>query len=152
MVLTDGPGRYWNPVGTAPAGVALRLRVSDGSGETYVLPSPCRLTPAGWVNAATGAALTVHPTHWQLHVETLPSRRAWVRRLAKSSKWSSHRDCAGELRQIQERVLTVSLPKVDHSNITISRLTLEWGRPNFDPLSIGTCARHSTAPRASPAR
>lgn len=77
--MSPAPQRYWKQIDTAPVGVPLRLIVADRSGY-HALPYPCRLTAAGWVNACTGAALTVRPTHWQLHVETLPSERAWARR------------------------------------------------------------------------
>jgi hypothetical protein len=72
--------RYWKRVEAAPVGVALRVIVANRSGEHYALPYPCSLTAAGWVNAATGISLALRPTHWQLHVETLPSKRAWIRR------------------------------------------------------------------------
>jgi hypothetical protein len=66
---------YWKSIETAPPDVALQVRVSDGSSD-YVLPYPCKLTPAGWVNAATGSLLTVRPTYWKLYVETLPRSKA----------------------------------------------------------------------------
>src|SRR5262249_36546871 len=69
--------RYWKRVQAAPMGVALRVLVTNRSGDHYVLPYPCSLTAAGWVNAATGISLTLRPTHWQLYVETLPNKRAW---------------------------------------------------------------------------
>src|SRR5262249_32612039 len=72
--------RYWKRVEAAPMGVALRVLVTNRSGDHYVLPYPCSLTAAGWVNAATGISLALRPTHWQLYVETLPNKRAWVRR------------------------------------------------------------------------
>jgi hypothetical protein len=72
--------RYRKRVEAAPVGVALRVIVANGSGDHYVLPYPCRLTAAGWVNAVTGISLALRPTHWQLHVETLPNKRAWARR------------------------------------------------------------------------
>jgi hypothetical protein len=69
---------YWNSIDTAPAGVAVQVRVTDGSGDEYLLPYPCKLTADGWVNAATGSPLSVRPTYWKLHVETLP--RKWKRK------------------------------------------------------------------------
>jgi hypothetical protein len=72
--------RYWKRVQAAPMGVALQVLVTNRSGDHYVLPYPCSLTAAGWVNAATGISLALRPTHWQLYVETLPNKRAWVRR------------------------------------------------------------------------
>src|SRR3954451_580726 len=52
---------YWNSIDTAPAGVAVQVRVTDGSNDEYLLPYPCKLTPDGWVNAATGSPLSVRP-------------------------------------------------------------------------------------------
>ena len=69
---------YWNSIDTAPAGVAVQVRVRDGSSDEYLLPYPCKLTPDGWVNAATGSPLAVRPTYWKLYVETLP--RKWKRK------------------------------------------------------------------------
>jgi hypothetical protein len=69
---------YWNSIETVPAGVAVQVRVTDGSNDEYLLPYPCKLTPDGWVNAATGSPLSVRPTYWKLYVETLP--RKWKRK------------------------------------------------------------------------
>jgi hypothetical protein len=69
---------YWNSVETAPAGVAVQVRVTDGSSDEYLLPYPCKLTPDGWVNAVTGSPLAVRPTYWKLYVQTLP--RKWKRK------------------------------------------------------------------------
>ena len=77
--------RYWKLSEAAPHGIALQVRVTNGSGDFSGLPFPCRLTAAGWVNAITGTALVVNPTYWKLYVETLPSRRAWTRRSTRSS-------------------------------------------------------------------
>ena len=49
---------YWKSIETAPPDVALQVRVSDGASD-YLLPYPCKLTPAGWVNAMTGSPLAV---------------------------------------------------------------------------------------------
>jgi hypothetical protein len=85
MSMRNTLDRYWKLAEDAPLGIALQVQVTDGSGDFYVLPFPCRLTAAGWVNAITGAALVVNPAYWKLHVETLPSRRAWIRRSSKST-------------------------------------------------------------------
>src|SRR3954467_2032233 len=69
---------YWNSIETVPAGVAVQVRVTDGSSDEYLLPYPCKLTPDGWVNAVTGSPLAVRPTYWKLYVETLP--RKWKRK------------------------------------------------------------------------
>jgi hypothetical protein len=53
--------RYWKRVEAAPVGVALRVIVANRSGDHYVLPYPCSLTAAGWVNAATGISLALRP-------------------------------------------------------------------------------------------
>ena len=71
-------GLYWKSIETAPPDVALQVRVSDGSSD-YLLPYPCKLTPAGWVNAMTGSPLAVRPTYWKLYVET-PPRKATRRK------------------------------------------------------------------------
>src|SRR3954462_15783040 len=39
---------YWNSIDTAPAGVAVQVRVTDGANDEYLLPYPCKLTPEGW--------------------------------------------------------------------------------------------------------
>jgi hypothetical protein len=86
MAMRNTLDRYWKLSDAAPLGVALQVQVTDGTGDFYVLPFPCKLTAAGWVNAITGTALAVDPTYWKLHVETLPrSRRAWIRKSSKSS-------------------------------------------------------------------
>jgi hypothetical protein len=71
---------YWNSIETVPAGVAVQVRVTDGANDEYLLPYPCKLTPDGWVNAATGSPLSVRPTYWKLYVETLPRRKSWKRK------------------------------------------------------------------------
>jgi hypothetical protein len=65
-------------------GIALQVHVTDGLSDSYLLPYLCTLTAVGWVNARTGKALMVTPTHWRIHVDTLPSTRAWARRSSKS--------------------------------------------------------------------
>jgi hypothetical protein len=71
---------YWNPIDTAPADLAVQVRVTDAAGDEYLLPYPCKLTPNGWVNAATGSPLAVRPTYWKLYVETLPRKKQWNRK------------------------------------------------------------------------
>jgi hypothetical protein len=79
--MTTGHERYWNGVERAPVGVALEVLVSSGTRDTYLLPYPVKLTAAGWVNAVSGTPVSVRPTRWRLHVKTLPSKRAWARRV-----------------------------------------------------------------------
>ena len=71
---------YWKRIETAPAGVAVQVRVTDGSDHDYLLPYPCKLMEGTWVNAASGAPLAVRPTYWKLYVETLPGKNVWKRR------------------------------------------------------------------------
>ena len=80
MTIRNTLDKYWKSVEVAPVGIALQVQVTNAAGDLYVLPFPCKLTAAGWVNAVSGTALVVKPTYWKLHVETLPSKRAWIRR------------------------------------------------------------------------
>ena len=73
---------YWNCVATAPAEMLLQVLVNDGSGDDYLLPFPCKLTPDGWVKAATGSPLQVRPTFWKVHVKTPQGKKA--RKLKKA--------------------------------------------------------------------
>jgi hypothetical protein len=50
---------YWHTIDTASPDVAVQVRVTDAAGDQYVLPYPCKLTAGGWVNAVTGAPLSV---------------------------------------------------------------------------------------------
>jgi hypothetical protein len=68
---------YWKKIETAPAGVAVQVRVTDGSGDDYLLPYPCKLVEGRWVNATTGTPLAVRPTYWKLYVETLQRKKLW---------------------------------------------------------------------------
>jgi hypothetical protein len=68
---------YWKQIDTAPAGVAVQVRVTDGSAQDYLLPYPCKLMEGVWVNAVSGTPLAVRPTYWKLYVETV--RRKKVR-------------------------------------------------------------------------
>ena len=78
------------------------------SGDHYFLPHLCRLTGAGWVNAATGTPCVVTPTHWQLDIETLPSRRRG--HVGQSSRafalWRQNR--RGIRKQLTHRMLPLS--------------------------------------------
>lgn len=59
------PVAEWQPVSTAPFDRALEVRLGDGLGP-YPLLYPCRLVAnKGWVNALSGAALTVEPVEWR---------------------------------------------------------------------------------------
>jgi hypothetical protein len=66
---------YWKPIDTAPAGVAVQVRVTDGSAQDYLLPYPCKLIEGVWVNAVSGTPLAVRPTYWKLYVETVRRKK-----------------------------------------------------------------------------
>src|ERR1700675_570433 len=51
----------WLPIDTAPWEVDVTLLVTDGRGEPYRIPYPCKLTAAGWVNSPKGLLLEVTP-------------------------------------------------------------------------------------------
>jgi hypothetical protein len=70
---------YWKKIETVPAGVAVQVRVTDGSDHDYLLPYPCKLMEGTWVNAVSGTPLAVRPTYWKLYVETLPGKKTWKR-------------------------------------------------------------------------
>ena len=81
---------YWKKIETAPAGVAVQVRVTDGSDHDYLLPYPCKLMEGTWVNAASGTPLAVRPTYWKLYVETLPGKNVWnADRLPSCACWRS---------------------------------------------------------------
>jgi hypothetical protein len=54
----------WKPIDTAPIDQDVALVVTDG-GEPYVLPSPFKLTAAGWVSSSKGTPLVVTPLQWR---------------------------------------------------------------------------------------
>lgn len=54
----------WQTIANAPFGHDLEVAVVEGT-EAHRLIVPCRRTPTGWINAATGRRLDVHPTHWR---------------------------------------------------------------------------------------
>ena len=62
--LRDDFSMEWEPVITAPYGVDLELAVVDGNG-IHAVVFPCRRMVHGWVNAASGASVELHPSHWR---------------------------------------------------------------------------------------
>ena len=42
----------WKPIDTAPLDQAVTVLVTDGRGEPYPIPYPCKRTAAGWVAGA----------------------------------------------------------------------------------------------------
>jgi hypothetical protein len=59
----DGP-MQWQPVITAPYGADLEVAVINGTG-THALVFPCRRGVYGWIDAASGEFVEVHPSHWR---------------------------------------------------------------------------------------
>ena len=55
----------WLPIDTAPLEEEVTLLVTDGRGDPYRIPYPCKRTVGGWVNASKGTALAVRPIQWK---------------------------------------------------------------------------------------
>jgi hypothetical protein len=55
----------WKPIDTAPFDQDVRVVVSDGRGDPYLMPHPCRRTAAGWVSSGKGTPLVVTPIRWR---------------------------------------------------------------------------------------
>ncbi len=62
--LPDGYAMEWQPIAKAPYGADLEVAVINGTG-THALVFPCRRGVYGWINAASGASVEVHPSHWR---------------------------------------------------------------------------------------
>ena len=58
----------WRPIDTAPSDQDVKLVVTDGRGDPYLLPHPCRRTMAGWVSSSKGTPLVVTPLRWKPYV------------------------------------------------------------------------------------
>jgi hypothetical protein len=55
----------WLPIDAARFDEDVLLQVTDGRGEPYKLPSPCRLTASGWISSTKGTPLAVAPVKWR---------------------------------------------------------------------------------------
>ena len=55
----------WMPIGSAPLDRDVQLVVTDGRGEPYMLPKPCRPTADGWVSSSNATPLVVTPVKWK---------------------------------------------------------------------------------------
>jgi hypothetical protein len=62
-VLEDTFG--WRSIDIAPLDEDLTLLVTDGQGEPYRFPHPCKRTAAGWVRSDRETPLTVMPLKWK---------------------------------------------------------------------------------------
>ena len=58
----------WRLIDTAPLDQDLTLLVTDGWGEPYPIPYPCKRTAAGWVNSGKGTPLAVTLLQWRPYV------------------------------------------------------------------------------------
>ena len=58
----------WRLIDTAPMDQDVTLLVTDGRGEPYCIPYPCKLTASGWVNSGKGTPITVTPLQWKPYV------------------------------------------------------------------------------------
>jgi len=54
----------WLSIDAAPFDRNLELAVIDAD-EPHALVFPCRRIDGGWINAETGKAIDVRPTHWR---------------------------------------------------------------------------------------
>ena len=61
--FTDEAG--WSALDAAPLDQDVKLIVTDGRGEPYILPHPCRRTAAGWVSSNKRTPLAVTPVKWK---------------------------------------------------------------------------------------
>jgi hypothetical protein len=58
----------WRPIDTAPLDTDVTLLVTDGGGEPYRNPHPCKRTAAGWVSSTKGTSLAVTPLQWRPYI------------------------------------------------------------------------------------
>ena len=58
----------WRLIDTAPLDQDLTLLVTDGWGEPYPIPYPCKHTAAGWINSGKGTPLAVTPLQWKPYI------------------------------------------------------------------------------------
>jgi hypothetical protein len=55
----------WMKIDTAPFNRDLEVAVIEANGDIYAVVFPCRRIIGGWIKAATGASVQIHPTHWR---------------------------------------------------------------------------------------
>jgi hypothetical protein len=56
----------WRPIDSAPLNEDVTLLVTDGRGDPYLIPYPCRrIAASGWVNSSKGNLLAVTPLQWK---------------------------------------------------------------------------------------
>jgi hypothetical protein len=64
--FTDQTG--WSALDSAPLDQDVKLVVTDGRGDPYILPHPCRRTAVGWLSSNKGTPLVVTPVKWKLYI------------------------------------------------------------------------------------
>jgi hypothetical protein len=67
----------WRLIDTAPLDTDVILLVTDGGGEPYRNPHPCKRIATGWVSSRKGTLLAVTPLQWKPPSSTGP---AWPQR------------------------------------------------------------------------
>jgi hypothetical protein len=55
----------WLKIETAPFHRDVEVAVVEDDGKIYPVIFPCRRVLGGWTKAASGAPITIHPTHWR---------------------------------------------------------------------------------------
>jgi hypothetical protein len=56
----------WLKIETAPFDRDLEVSVIEDDGKIYPIIFPCRrVLGGGWIKAATGGPVAIHPTHWR---------------------------------------------------------------------------------------
>ena len=55
----------WLKIETAPFNRDLEVAVIETNGDVYAVVFPCRRVINGWIKAATGGHVEIHPTHWR---------------------------------------------------------------------------------------
>ena len=55
----------WMKIETAPFNRDIEVAVIEADGEIYAVVFPCRRVAAGWIKAASGNPVEIHPTHWR---------------------------------------------------------------------------------------
>jgi hypothetical protein len=55
----------WRLIDTAPLDTDVTLLVTDGGGEPYRNPHPCKRTATGWASSRKGTPLAVTPLQWK---------------------------------------------------------------------------------------
>jgi len=82
----------WNEPETAPLGEEVSLAVTDGQGEPYLLQSPCKRAPDGWISSKSGTRLLVAPVKWRRYAKRRDLVRGAVRAARLTRRASSNQE------------------------------------------------------------